>query len=130
DAMDAKLIEWHKKLDPFKGRGIVAYHDSWPYFAKEFGLKIDLFLEPRPGVPPTPAHLADLVLKMKQERATAVLIEPYFNRQTAESVARKTNAWIVDVTQFPGGIKGTDGGYIQLLDALVNKLAQALTGFT
>jgi len=45
-------------------------------------------------------------------------------------VARKTNAWIVDVTQFPGGIKGTDGGYIQLLDALVNKLAQALTGFT
>jgi len=74
DAMDAKLIEWHKKLDPFKGRGIVAYHDSWPYFAKEFGLKIDLFLEPRPGVPPTPAHLADLVLKMKQERATAVLI--------------------------------------------------------
>lgn len=130
DAIDAKLVEWHKKLDPFKGRSIAAYQDAWPYFAKEFGLKIDLFLESRPGVPPTPAHLADLVMKMKEEHATAIFIEPYFDRQTAEAVARDTNAWIVDVTQFPGGIKGTAGGYIELMDKLVDKLAQALTGFT
>ncbi len=130
DAIDAKLVEWHKKLDPFKGRSIVAYHDSWPYFAREFGLRIDLFLEPTPGTPPTPAHLADVILKMRGEHATAIIVDPYLDRKTAETVARDTNAWIVDVTQFPGGIQGTEGGYIQLVDYLVNKLAQALTGFT
>ena len=129
DAIDAKLVEWHKKLDPFKGRSIVAYHDSWPYFAKEFGLRIDLFLEPKPGIPPTPAHLADVILKMREEHANVIIVDPYLNRKTAETVARDTNSWVVDVTQFPGGIKGTDS-YIQLVDYLVNKLAQALTGHT
>jgi zinc/manganese transport system substrate-binding protein len=130
DAIDAKLVEWHKKLDPFKGRSIVAYHDSWPYFAKEFGLRIDLFLEPKPGIPPTPAHLADVIMKMKEEHVNVIIVDPYLNRKTAETVARDTNSWVVDVTQFPGGIKGTEGGYIQLVDYLVGKLAQALTGNT
>jgi zinc/manganese transport system substrate-binding protein len=130
DTIDAKLVEWHKKLDPFKGRSVAAYHNSWPYFAKEFGLRMDLFLESKPGIPPTSAQLADLAAKMKEERASAIVIEPYFNRETAETVARETNAWVVDVTQFPGGLEGTEGGYIQLVDVLVNKLAQALTGFT
>jgi zinc/manganese transport system substrate-binding protein len=130
DEIDAKLVEWHKALDPFKGRSIVAYHDSWPYFAKEFGLKIDLFLEPKPGIPPTPAHLADVIMKMKQEDARVIIVDPYLNRRTAETVARDVNAWIVDVTQFPGGVSGTEGGYIPMVDQLVKKLAQALTGNT
>lgn len=130
DAIDAKLVEWHKALDPFRGRSVVAYHDSWPYFAREFGLKIDLFLEPKPGIPPTPAHLADVIMKMKQEKATVIIVDPYLNRKTAETVARDTNAFLVDVTQFPGGIKGTEGGYIDMVDLLVKKLASALTGNT
>lgn len=130
DAIDAKLVGWHKKLDPFRGRSIVAYHDSWPYFAREFGLKIDLFLEPKPGIPPTPAHLADVVLKMREEHINVIIVDPYFDRKTTETVARDVNSWIVEVTQFPGGIKGTEGGYIQMVDYLVDKLAQALTGYT
>ena len=130
DEIDAKLIEWHKALDPFKGRSIVAYHDSWPYFAKEFGLKIDLFLEPKPGIPPTPAHLAEVIMKMKQEDARIIIVDPYLNRKTAETVAGHVNAWIVDVTQFPGGVSGTEGGYIPMVDHLVKKLTQALVGNT
>lgn len=130
DEIDTKLVEWHKLLDPYKGRSVVAYHDSWPYFAKEFGLKIDLFLEPKPGIPPTPAHLADVIMKMKQEHATVIIVDPYLNRKTAETVARNVNAFLVDVTQFPGGIKGTEGGYIQMVDVLVKNLAAALTGNT
>ncbi|HWD91609.1 MAG TPA: metal ABC transporter substrate-binding protein [Verrucomicrobiae bacterium] len=130
DEIDAKLVEWHKQLDPFRGRSIVAYHDSWPYFAKEFGLKIDLFLELKPGSPPTPAHLAEVTMKMRPEDARVIIVEPYLNRKTAETVAGDANAWIVEVTQFPGGINGTEGGYIPMVDQLVKKLARALTGNT
>ena len=125
-ALDAKLIEWQKTLAPFKGRSLVAYHDSWPYFAREFGLTIDLFLEPKPGIPPTPAHLAEVIMKMKTENASVIIVDPYLNRRTAETVARTTGATVLDVTQFPGGLKGTEGGYLALLDHLVNSLATAL----
>ncbi len=125
-ALDAKLVEWQKTLAPFKGRSLVAYHDSWPYFAREFGLKIELFLEPKPGIPPTPAHLAEVILKMKEESARVIIVDPYLNRRTADTVARETGATVVPVTQFPGGLKGTEGGYIQLVDQLVNSLATAL----
>jgi zinc/manganese transport system substrate-binding protein len=124
-ALDAKLVEWQKTLAPFKGRSLVAYHDSWPYFAREFGLKIELFLEPKPGIPPTPAHLAEVILKMKEESARVIIVDPYLNRRTADTVARETGATVVPVTQFPGGLKGTEGGYIQLVDQLVNSLAAA-----
>ena len=125
-ALDGKLGEWQQKLAPFKGRSVVAYHDSWPYFAKEFGLKIDLFLEPKPGIPPTPSHLAEVITKMKAEQVNVIIVDAYLNHRTAETVARETGATVVPVTQFPGGLKGTDGGYIQLIDSLVKSLAAAL----
>jgi len=126
ERIDAKLVEWQAALAPFKDAHVVAYHNSWPYFGERFGLKIDLFLEPKPGIPPTPAHLAEVIAKMKAEKVRAVIVDPYLNRKTAETAARNTGATVVDVTQFPGGIKGTEGGYFQLLDYLVNSLVKAL----
>ncbi len=126
DSLDAKLVEWQKKLEPFKGQQVVAYHNSWLYFGDRFGLKIDLFLEPKPGVPPTPKHLAEVILRMKADNVHVILVDPYLNRRTAETVAARTGATVVDVTQFPGGVKGTEGGYIALMDYLVNAVAKAL----
>lgn len=126
DALDSKMIEWQRALAPFKGREIVAYHNSWPYFGERFGLKIDLFLEPKPGIPPTPAHLAEVILQMKDRKVNVIIVDPYLNRRTAETVARNTGADVIDVAQFPGGVKGTEGGYLQLIDYLVNSLAKAL----
>jgi ABC-type Zn uptake system ZnuABC Zn-binding protein ZnuA len=126
DQLDAKMAEWQKALAPFKGQRVVAYHNSWPYFAERFGLTIDLFLEPKPGIPPTPPHLAEVILKMKELKAKVIIVDPYLDRRTAETVANKTGAQVVDVTQFPGGIKGTEGGYIQMMDYLVKSIAQAL----
>jgi zinc/manganese transport system substrate-binding protein len=123
--LDAKMVEWQKQLAPFKGEQIVAYHSSWVYFARRFGLKIDLFLEPKPGIPPSPAHLATVITKMKADQAHVIIVDPYLNRRTAETVARNTGATVVDVAQFPGGVKGTKGGYIALMDYLVNSLARA-----
>jgi zinc/manganese transport system substrate-binding protein len=125
-ALDAKLVEWQAKLAPFKGEHLVAYHNSWLYFAARFGLKIEIFLEPKPGIPPSPAHLATVMAKMKEQNARVVIVDPYLNRKTAETVARGTGAKVVAVTQFPGGVKGTEGGYLALMDYLVNSLAAAL----
>ena len=125
-ALDAKLIEWQAKLAPFRGAKILSYHKSWPYFAERFGLEMDIFLEPKPGIPPSPAHLADVITKMKAQHARVIIVDPYLNRRTAETVARSTDAAVVDVAQFPGGVKGTDGGYIALEDYLVDSLAKAL----
>ena len=125
-ALDAKLVEWQAKLAPFKGAKIVSYHKSWPYFAERFGLELEIFLEPKPGIPPSPAHLADVIAKMKAQHARVIIVDPYLNRRTAETVARSTDATVVDVSQFPGGVKGTDGGYVALLDYLVDALAKAL----
>jgi zinc/manganese transport system substrate-binding protein len=128
DALDAKMAEWQKTMASYKGQQIVAYHNSWLYFGKRFGLVIDLFLEPKPGVPPTPTHLAEVITKMRADNVHVIIVDPYLNRRTAEAVASKTTATVVDVTQFPGGVKGTEGGYIQLMDYLVNSVAHALAG--
>lgn len=125
--LETKLAEWQAKLAPFRGQQVVAYHNSWVYFAERFGLKIELFLEPKPGIPPSPAHLAALMAKMKETGARVIVVDPYLNRKTAETVARGTGATVVAVAQFPGAIKGTDD-YVALLDYLVNELASALKG--
>lgn len=126
DAVTARLARWEKTLAPFKGTSVVAYHNTWVYFARRFGLGIDTFLEPKPGIPPTPAHLAEVITKMKQQKISAIIVEPYQNRRTAQAVAEDTGATVLDFTQFPGGVKGTDGGYLAMMDYLVHTLAKAL----
>jgi zinc/manganese transport system substrate-binding protein len=126
DEIDAKLPQWQKQLEPFKGQQVVAYHNSWLYFGNRFGLKIDLFLEPKPGVPPTPTHLAQVILKMKEDKVHVIIVDPYLDRRTAEKVAERTGAKVVDVSQFPGGVKGTETGYIALMDYLIQAIARAL----
>ncbi|MEO8439781.1 MAG: metal ABC transporter substrate-binding protein [Spartobacteria bacterium] len=125
DAINGKLQEWGAKLLPFRGQSIVAYHDSWPYFAHRFGFKIDVFLEPKPGIPPSPSHLAEVIAQIKAQKIRAIIVEPYHNRKIAEKVAQATGAKVVDFTQFPGALPGTDS-YVQLIDRLVNNLAAAL----
>jgi ABC-type Zn uptake system ZnuABC Zn-binding protein ZnuA len=124
--LETKLAEWQKTLAPFKGAPIVAYHNSWPYFARRFGLVMEIYLEPKPGIPPSPAHLAEVVAKIKQQNIRVIFVDAYLNRRTAETAARDTGATVVEVSQFPGGVKGTEDGYIALLDYLVNSTAKAL----
>jgi zinc/manganese transport system substrate-binding protein len=125
--IDAKLQEWGKAMLPFKGANVVAYHDSWPYLAHRFGLTIDTFLEPKPGISPSPSHLAEVIDKMKTQGSKAILVEPFHNRKIAEKVAASTGAKVVDAGQYPGSMPNTDT-YAQLIDAVVTRLAAALGG--
>lgn len=124
DKLQAKLPEWQKLLAPFKGKRIVTYHNSWPYFAKRFELNMDLFLEPKPGLPPTPVHLAEVIAKMKAENIRLIVVEPHLNRKTAEAVAGHTDAKLLDFAPYPGAAKGAGDTYLDWMDALVNSLAK------
>jgi zinc/manganese transport system substrate-binding protein len=123
--INGKLQEWGKALLPYKGQSIVAYHDSWVYFAHRFGLNLDIFLEPKPGIPPSPSHLAEVIGKIKELKAKAIIVEPFHNRKIAEKVASSTGAKVVNFAQYPGALPNTDT-YVALIDTLVNNLAAAL----
>jgi zinc/manganese transport system substrate-binding protein len=123
--INAKLQEWGAAMAPFKDQHVAAYHDSWPYFAHRFGINIDIFLEPKPGIPPSPSHLTEVIAQMKAQHVKAVIVEPYHDKRIAQKVASATGAKVVEFAQFPGGISGTDN-YVKLIDTLVSRLAAAL----
>lgn len=125
--IDAKISEWTKTLAPLKGKRIVAYHNAWPYFAKRFDVRIDLFLEPKPGIPPSPSHLASVVGTMKSEGVKIIMVEPFRDRRYAETVASHAEAVVLDVAPVPGA-KGAGDTYIEWMDKLVGSLANAAEG--
>jgi len=124
--LDAKTKEWAAALAPLKGTPIVTYHPTWRYFAQRFGLVSDIYLEPKPGIPPSPPHLAEVMTKMNEQKIRVVLVEPFQSRKTAEAVATRTGATVVDVCQFPGGLPGTDRDYLALIDADVRAIVAGL----
>ena len=124
--LDAKTAEWSGVLAPFKGTPIVTYHPTWRYFSQRFGLVSDLYLEPKPGIPPSPPHLAEVMAQMNARKIHVVLVEPFQSRKTAEAVAARTGAVVVDVCQFPGGLPGTQNDYVALMDADVKAIVAGL----
>ncbi len=124
DRLDAKTSEWQKLLAPHKGKEVVTYHNYWIYFAKAFDLKMDLYLEPKPGIPPTPAHLAEVIAKMKSDNIKLIVVQPYQNRKTAETVASHTGGAVLDWPSFPMTNKETQS-YIDWMDFLVKSLAKS-----
>lgn len=125
--VDAKLAEWQKLMAPFKGAKIVTYHKDFVYLADRFGLQIVAELEPKPGIAPSPAHVAQVITAMKAANVHVILVQPYQNRKTAETVARQTGAVVLDMPQQPGARTETTS-YFQTMDYLVGTLASALRG--
>jgi ABC-type Zn uptake system ZnuABC Zn-binding protein ZnuA len=123
--LDAKLADWQKQLAPYRGSRIVTYHKDFGYLAQRFGLNIVDELEPKPGIAPSPAHLAQVIGKMKATNAKVILVQPFQNRRTAETVARQTGAAVLDVPQPPGAARNTTG-YFDLMDNVVSSLAGGL----
>jgi len=123
--LDAKYAEWQKELAPYRGARIVTYHKDFVYFADRFGLNIVDELEPKPGIAPSPAHLAQVIGKMKAGNAKVILVQPFQNRKTAETVARQTGAAVLDTPEQPGAASNTNT-YFDMMDNLVRTLANGL----
>ena len=123
--LDAAERTWQADLAKIKGQPVVAWHTSWRYFAGYTGMNIVGFMEPKPGVPPSPAHLAGLIQTMKQTGAKVIVMEPFYDRKTADFVASKTGAKVLVLPPSVGGTKGLND-YIQLMTNDVKQLAAAL----
>ena len=116
---------WAPLLATIKGKPVVAWHTSWRYFAEYNGMNIVGFMEPKPGVPPSPSHLYQLIQTVKQTGAKVIVMEPFYDRKTADLVARQTGATVLMLPPSVGGVKGIDD-YIQLITYDLTQLANAL----
>ena len=116
--------KWLSQMAPYRGRKIVTYHRSWPNFAKHFGLDVIAYIEPRPGIPPTPAHTIELVNQMKRENTKIELIEPYFDTKTPNRIASMTGGKVVVMMPSVGG-KPEITDYFKLFDYDIGILMQA-----
>ena len=125
NSIDVGMVRWVRTLAPFKGAKVVTYHKDFVYFANRFGLQIIGELEPKPGISPSPAHLASIIGTMKSQGGKVILVQPYQNRRTAETVARQSGAKVLEMPQQPGARAGTSS-YTGMIDNLVNTLASGL----
>jgi ABC-type metal ion transport system, periplasmic component/surface adhesin len=124
--IDEKMAEWNKKMEPFKGKKIAIYHRSWPYFVNRFGLTVACELEPKPGIPPSPTHLKEVIDIMKRDKVNVILMEVFYDEKPAQFVAGQTGAKVIVVPNSVGGTKEAND-YFGLIDTIVNKLAEAFS---
>ena len=122
--LQARLAEWEARLAPFKAIPIVAYHNSWPYFARRFRLDFVGFIELKANVPPSPSHLAGIVGTMRARDVRIVVREPHEPERDVAFVASKAGAAIVTLAASVGALPGT-GDYIALFDRNVEALLAA-----
>ena len=123
--LDAAEKRWLAMMAPYKGTKMVTYHRSLPNFAERFGLDIIGYVEPRPGIPPTPQHTLDLINDMKRQNVKLVLVEPYFDLKTPNAIGRDTGAEVLVLPPSVGGVKeATD--YFTLFDYDINLVVAAI----
>src|SRR5438477_2134519 len=123
--LDAAEKRWLAMMAPYKGTKMVTYHRSFPNFAERFGLNIVDYVEPRPGIPPTPQHTLDLINEMKQQNIKLVLVEPYFDLKTPNAIGRETGAQVLVIPPSVGGVKeATD--YFKLFDYDIGLIVEAI----
>jgi zinc/manganese transport system substrate-binding protein len=116
---------WLAMMAPFKGTKVVTYHRSWPNFAERFGLDVIGYVEPKPGIPPSPSHTLELIKEMKRQNVKIILVEPYFDTKTPNSIARETGAKVLVMPPSVGGEKEiTD--YSKLFDYDIKLLVDAI----
>ena len=113
-------------MAPFKGTKVVTYHRSWPNFMARFGLEVIGYVEPKPGIPPSPAHTLQLIDEMKRADVKLIVVEPYFSLKTPQAIASQVpGGKVLILAPSVGGVKEA-ADFIQLFDYNINLLTAAL----
>jgi zinc/manganese transport system substrate-binding protein len=119
---------WEAKMAPYKGRKVITYHRSWPNFCERFGLNVVDYVEPKPGIPPSPSHTLELINTMKRDNVKLILVEPYFDLRTPNSIASAVGGQVVVMMPSVGGVKEiTD--YFKLFEYDINLLVSSLSKY-
>jgi zinc/manganese transport system substrate-binding protein len=126
--LSASEKDWEAKMAPFKGRKVITYHRSWPNFCDRFGLNVVDYVEPKPGIPPSPSHTLEVINTMKRDNIKLILVEPYFDLRTPNSIAAAVGGQVAVLMPSVGGVKEVTD-YFKLFDYDVNLLATALTKY-
>lgn len=119
-----RLGGWLKRGDVFRGKDLACYHKEWAYFSRRFNVNCVAYIEPKPGIPPTPRHVEEVIRLMKERGIKVLFASNYFDRNQIQQVAAKTGARAVVVPENTGGAPGV-ATYFDLVDAWVNGLARA-----
>lgn len=125
DRLAQKEKEWESRMAPYAGTEIVTYHNSWPNFARRFRLKVAGYIEPKPGVPPGPAHVASLVTMMKDRRIPLILMEPWFDSKLPSLIAQKSGATLLVFIPNVGGVSDAKD-YFSLFDHDIDLFTRAM----
>jgi zinc/manganese transport system substrate-binding protein len=123
--LTAAEVKWKAAMAPYKGAKVVTYHRSWPNFEKAFGLEVVDYVEPKPGIPPSPAHTLVLQQEIKAQNIKLILVEPYFDTKTPDAIARATGATVLVMPPSVGGVKEAKD-YFGLFDYDITLLVNAL----
>jgi ABC-type Zn uptake system ZnuABC Zn-binding protein ZnuA len=118
---------WKSDLTAIRGKPVVAWHTSWRYFAEYTGMNIVAFMEPKPGVPPSPSHLYTVIQTVKRTGAKAIIMEPFYDRKVADLVAKQTGITVLLLPPSVGGTRGAQvNDYISLMKYDMAQLAAAV----
>jgi zinc/manganese transport system substrate-binding protein len=120
---------WDATMAPYKGTKLVTFHRSWPNFMERWGLDVIGYVEPKPGIPPTPQHTIEVIDEMKRQNAKLIIVEPYFDLKTPQAIANQVGGKVLVLAPSVGGAKEVTD-YIQLFEYDVNQLAAALKQVT
>jgi zinc/manganese transport system substrate-binding protein len=123
--LEARMAEWLKLMEPVRGSKVIVFHPDFIYFLTRFGLVQAGILEDRPGIPPSPQHLANLIRQMKEEKIKVVLVEPWNDVKLANRVAEEAGGKAFVMATAVGAVKGADN-YIAAIDYNITTLAKAL----
>ena len=125
EKLTAASKKWHEMLKPFEGTKIITYHPTWLYFADAFGLNIIGTLEPKPGIPPTPGHLAELLKIVAQQKAKLILVEPFYNVDVARKLGEQAG---IPVIVLPSSVDGSENSstYIETIGNVVSQITSVL----
>jgi ABC-type Zn uptake system ZnuABC Zn-binding protein ZnuA len=122
--LQAKLAEWETRLATLRTTPLVAYHNSWPYFARRFRLDFVAFIEAKPGIPPSASHLSEIMRTMRARGVRLVVREPHEPQRDVAFVAGKAGASVVTLATAVGALPRTDD-YIALFDVNIDALTAA-----
>lgn len=121
----AAAAKWQGEMAPYRGLKVVTYHRSWPNFADAFGLDVMGYVEPKPGIPPSPSHTLELIQEMKRQNVKLILVEPYFDLKTPNNVANATGAKVLVMMPSVGGVPEIKT-YFDLFDYDIKLLTDAI----
>ncbi len=119
------MKEWQIKMAAFKGSKIIAYHNEWVYFETRFGLQVVDFMEPKPGIPPTPSQIVKVIREIKDNKIKVIISSPYFTTSSSDVVSKQTGAKELTLATSVGGFDSIKD-YFGLFDYDINQLTGAL----